>query len=260
MKNNVRIIVMICLICLVVISGIKYNKNLKESSLKLQEASIEEKSKEEIIKYDISTYITPEMKKNAKKMTRIVCFANEYTPEFLMETCDAIAIIRVISHDKVDAERGLFEFTIGKALVNNRIYGNLEEDSVITYIKPGAYIDMETWNNAQPEAARDNRIRVREEMGINTPLSEEYINTLLPDDIDIDIGKTYLAYLHYNEENNEYEIIGLGNGLREVDVNQETKYVSKIDIDLDDAQILNNVTNEYESLKEYIDKYIKIYE
>lgn len=256
MKNSIRIVVIFYIVFLVIISGIKYNKNLKEESLQMQELSMEEAKKNEEIKYNLSTYITPQMKESASKMSMIVCYEKEYTPEFLMEKSDAIAIIRVISHDKVDTDQCIFECTVGRALVNNIIYGNLEEP-VITYIKPGAYMDMETWNNAQPEAAKNNRIRVRKEMGITKPLSEEYINTLLPDDIDIEIGKTYLAYLNYIEEKNEYEIIGLGIGLRELDINQETKYVSKIDIDLDDAQILNNNTLEYESLKEYIDKYIK---
>lgn len=257
MKNTINIITIISIVIIALISGITYDKNLKEKMSQNNELGVEEAKREEIEKYSLSTYITPQMKENAETIGVVVCYEHEYTPEYLLEECDAIAIIRVISHDGVDTSKGLFENTVGRALINNRIYGQIEEGAVIKYIKAGAYMDKETWNNAQPEASRDRRIMVRKLMGITTPLSQEYINTLLPDDIDIEIGKTYLAYLNYIETYDEYEIIGLGFGLRELDINQETEYVSKINIDLADAQILNNKTNEYESLIDYIQKYIE---
>ena len=87
--------------------------------------------------------------------------------------------------------------------------------------------------------------------GITTPLSEEYMNMRVNKDIDIEEGKTYLAYLTYNEKNKAYEIIGLEIGLREVQIPQESEYVSVTNLDFEKTNILNNETQEYENLKEY---------
>ena len=156
----------------------------------------------------------------------------------------------------MDMNVSMLGMTFGKALINNSIYGTLKEGDVITYMKPGGYVDMETYNNAQPEAARENRLKVREMYGITTPLSEEYANLRVNKDINIEEGKTYLAYLTYNEKNKGYEIIGLEIGLREVQIPQETEYVSVINLDFEKTNILNNETQEYENLKEYIDNNI----
>ena len=78
--------------------------------------------------------------------------------------------------------------------------------------------------------------------GINTPLSEEYANLRVNKDINIEEGKTYLAYLTYNEKNKGYEIIGLEIGLREVQIPQETEYVSVINLDFEKTNILKKIS------------------
>lgn len=256
-RNNIFLIIIVFIIifCIItIVHGIRkqeYNSSYQNE----QQSDITEQN-EDIERYKISTYVTDEMREKATIGGGILELRFEFTPEKLKELCTDIAIVRTISHDYIDPKAGFLEMTFGTMLINNNIYGNLNEGDVVKYIKAGGYIDMETWNNAQPEAAKESRIRTRKIMGITTPLNEEYINVLYSEDIELELGKTYLAYLAYNEKLDAYEIIGFNRGLRELDMPQESEYVSKIDIDLNNARILNNITNEYESLKEYIDNNI----
>ncbi len=245
-------------IVLVVTMIVKLNFKTENNNI-IEEVSNNVIASQKKEKYNIYTYVTEETKEIAQNPSGVVCFEREFTPQFLKEICTDIAVIRVISLDYMDMDVSFFGMTFGKALVNNCIYGTIKEGDVITYMKPGGYVNMETYNNAQPEAERENRLMVREMYGITTPLSEEYMNILVNNDIEIEAGKTYLAYLTYNEKNKAYEIIGLERGLREVDIPKESEYVSVIDLDLEQVKILNNETGEYENMKEYIDNNINIY-
>lgn len=257
-KKIINIVAMIAVVIAVACVGIIAigNKNTQEKQEFIkEEVANQNDTNAQGEKYKLSTYVTEEMKQKATQGSSILCFANAFTPEWLKENCTNIAVVRVISQDYIDPD-GFLTYTFGTMLINNSIYGNLEEGKAVKYIKAGGYIDMETWNNAQPEASRDKRIETRKEQGITTPLSDEYMNIVYSDDIELEVGKTYLAYLAYNEKYNAYEMIGYKWGLMEINIPQEEEYVSKIDIDFENSNILNNETNEYESIKEYIEKYI----
>ena len=258
-KKYILISFILALVLVSTILIVKFNVKLENNTNTILEQSISDIDEiilEETPKYKISTYVTDDIKKIATAPASVVCFREQFTPENLKELCTDIAIIRVISLDYMNMDVSMFGMTFGKALINNSIYGTLKEGDVITYMKPGGYVDMETYNNAQPEAARENRLMVRKMNGITTPLSEEYMNMRVNKDIDIEEGKTYLAYLTYNEKNKAYEIIGLEIGLREVQIPQEDEYVSVTNLDFEKTNILNNETQKYENLKEYIDNNI----
>ncbi len=256
-KKYILISFILALSLVAIILVIKLNTKTQNNTILEESISdIDQVILEETPKYKIFTYVTNEIKEIATDSASVVCFKEPFTIESLKKLCTDIAIIRVISLDYMDMNVSMLGMTFGKALINNSIYGTLKEGDVITYMKPGGYVDMETYNNAQPEAARENRLKVREMYGINTPLSEEYANLRVNKDINIEEGKTYLAYLTYNEKNKGYEIIGLEIGLREVQIPQETEYVSVINLDFEKTNILNNETQEYENLKEYIDNNI----
>ena len=227
-KKYILISFILALSLVAIILIIKFNVKTKNNTNTIFEESISNIDQvilEETPKYEISTYVTNEIKEIATDSASVVCFKEPFTIESLKKLCTDIAIIRVISLDYMDMNVSMLGMTFGKALINNSIYGTLKEGDVITYMKPGGYVDMETYNNAQPEAARENRLKVREMYGITTPLSEEYANLRVNKDINIEEGKTYLAYLTYNEKNKGYEIIGLEIGLREVQIPQENEYV-----------------------------------
>ena len=256
-KKYILISFILALSLVAIILVIKLNTKTQNNTILEESISdIDQVILEETPKYEIFTYVTNEIKEIATDSASVVCFKEPFTIESLKKLCTDIAIIRVISLDYMDMNVSMLGMTFGKALINNSIYGTLKEGDVITYMKPGGYVDMETYNNAQPEAARENRLMVRKMNGITTPLSEEYMNMRVNKDIDIEEGKTYLAYLTYNEKNKAYEIIGLEIGLREVQIPQEDEYVSVTNLDFEKTNILNNQTQEYENLKEYIDNNI----
>ena len=256
-KKYILISFILALSLVAIILVIKLNTKTQNNTILEESISdIDQVILEETPKYEIFTYVTNEIKEIATDSASVVCFKEPFTIESWKKIFKENSIIRVISLDYMDMNVSMLGMTFGKALINNSIYGTLKEGDVITYMKPGGYVDMETYNNAQPEAARENRLKVREMYGINTPLSEEYANLRVNKDINIEEGKTYLAYLTYNEKNKGYEIIGLEIGLREVQIPQEAEYVSVLNLDFEKTNILNNETQEYENLKEYIDNNI----
>lgn len=208
-------------------------------------------------KYNLYDYVTEGIKKNAQQSTHSLCLEYEYTPSKMYELSTDIAIAKVVSKDYMDPSASSLGMTFGKILVNNVISGNLQAGEVVTFEKPGGYIDMETWEKSQPTAATEKRRYLREKAGITKKLSEEYINILADEDIEIEVGKTYLVYLTYNKSYDAYEIIGLGNGLREINVPQATKEVTMSNLNSGELKVKNNHTGEWELLNNYIEKNIK---
>lgn len=206
--------------------------------------------------YEITSYVTQEMKKGARKNVCSLAMRYEYTPEKMYELCTDIAIIKVISKDYMDPTASMLGMTYGKLLVNNTIFGNLSQGQIVKYEKPGGYIDLETYNKSRPIASQEKRKYLRREAGLPEDMSNEYINILAETDIELEEGKTYLAYLTYNEYDKAYEIIGLGNGLREVDIPQENISVTLTKERIDLLKIKNNETGKWENLEIYIEENI----
>ncbi len=197
----------------------------------------------------IYTYVTDEMKKDSKYIDENKATAQiskAYTPKDLLELCDCVVLITVESIEGASREYSSSTMTYGKVIVNNVILGDIKLGDEIEYLKPGGYITV-----AEYDKYEDGAEVTEEQTGEET----QYYNTLLNGDIEIEVGKTYLAYLHYDNNEDKYEIIGLGNGLREINIPKENVVTSK-EYDLDELKILNNTTNEWESLKEYIENNI----
>ena len=95
---------------------------------------------------------------------------------------------------------------------------------------------------------------IRKESGLDA--SQIYVNVHFENDPIIEEGKVYLAYLKYQEKYDSYEILGLGNGFRELNINK-AKTVTNEPILLNKFKIKNNNTGEFESLTDYINNYIK---
>lgn len=175
----------------------------------------------------------------------------------MYELATDIAIVKVISKDYMDPDASMLGMTFGKMLVNTVVSGNLNVEQVVTYEKPGGYVDLETWEKAQPNASTEKRRYLREKAGLSMDLSNEYINILIDSDVEIETGKTYLVYLTYDQSCNAYEIIGLGNGLREVDIPQENRSVSVTNVSVNERKIKNNTTGEWENLNSYVENNIQ---
>jgi len=161
MKENFAIVSIICIISIVIISGIRYNINLQDSNLNEQLLNIEEVPKEEKIKYKVSTYITSKMKEEAKLCVPIICWAYGFDPEYLFSECDNIAIIRIMCIDKMTMKPKSYGSTYGKALINNTIRGNLKEGDIITFSKNGGIIDLESLENETMKFLLEKRIYLK---------------------------------------------------------------------------------------------------
>ena len=205
---------------------------------------------EEKISLKTSTYVTDEMKNNAINPSLIIC-GIEYKPEVLNEYATDIALVTIKSLDKADMD--FFAFvpgTYGNFVVEDTIVGNIEKGKEYQYVKPGGYVTEEEFEkNDDPEAiAKRKQLRKNSKEKIN---AEQYYNVLLDGDIEIEAGKTYLAYFTYHENKDIYEIIGLGNGLREVEEDVSNGNIIKIK---------DNSTGSFESLEEHIENSIKPYQ
>ncbi len=257
MKKSIKIKVLlvgfvffIAVFCFGIYKFKSQNNDLKNYNISIEDSNIKKE-------YELFSYVTEDIKSNSIQSICSLSMAYEYTPDKMYELSSDIAIVKIISKDYMDPNASMLGMTFGKLLVNNIIKGNLEEGEVVEYQKPGGYIDLKTYDESRPEASREKRRFLREQAGITNDMSNEYINILADSDIEIEVGKTYLVYLTYNTYTNAYEIIGLGNGLREVNIPQENKKVKMSEENIENLKIKNNQTGEWEDLYEYIEENIK---
>ncbi len=177
---------------------------------------------------------------------------HEYTPDYMKSVSDSIIIGTVDSIDASDMKyNNVVGYTYGTLSVQNILYGNLSKGEKIEFAKPGGIIEYSKWNSLQPQEDQEKRSYLSSKTNDKIP---DYVDILLENDIHIEAGKNYLIYLKYSEDIKKYEIIGLGNGLREViGVNKSIEDFSN----LENLKIKNNNTNKVENLFEYVEKNIK---
>lgn len=201
--------------------------------------------------YEVSSYITEDIREKCTDLYADLCLAYEYTPELVTDYADNIVVATVISKDSMKPDEGLFGTTNGRLLIQKILKGDLKEGQVVKYLKNGGVMKFEDWDKNQPQASINKREYLKQKS--NAIEDEEYVNICLSDDVEIQEGYTYLINLKKLDD--RYEIIGLDVGVREVDVNY-TNRVSLNSLETNSLMIKNNKTNEFESLQGYIDKYI----
>ena len=226
----------------------KVNNNNLQGKVK-ENSNIEEQT------YEVTSYITDEIKDSTYDCVTQLCLVDEFTPDKLGDDADCIVLASVISLDGTDADGSLVGMKKEKMLINTVLKGNLQQGQVIEYAKPGGIMKMSDWEETQPDAANLKREYLRSENNVNIDLNNTYINVLISGDIEIESGKSYLVYLKENADD-KYEVIGLGNGLRELNIQQNNSRVAVQNLDISSLEIKNNETGEFESLQEYIDTYI----
>lgn len=228
------------------------------ATIKHNDTNVEKKLDNElsVTTYETSNYLSSDILKSANKSTAYIELAREYTPDYMLDISDAVVIASVISIDGADTKYNqAVGYTYGTMVINNSIYGNLNQGTVINYMKSGGTMTLEEYDKYQlPEMKRKHQA-LRDQAGVDA--SKIYVNMHFENDPDIEEGKSYLCYLKYSESIGKYEIIGLGNGFRELDI-PKSKSVNSRTINVKEHNILNNNTGEYESLNEYINKYINV--
>lgn len=221
----------------------------------LENSNIDENNiSEEHTEYKTYSYITDEMRLSSHDSKPVAMFRHEYTTGYILELSDLVALVTIVTIDGASTEyNSMFGMTYGSLLIEDIIVGDNIEKDIIRYIKPGGILTMSNWEKTQPQTANDKRNYLSEKSETETNKDDTYINIKLGNDIELEAGKTYLAYLNYNEKFDKYEIIGLGNGLREVNVEQQINSVKKRKIKNNkDLKIKNNTTGQWESLDTYI--------
>lgn len=201
--------------------------------------------------YNTYTYITEDMINNSDKSTMYAELNSEYTPDNMLEVSDAVALVTIVSEDGASMKYSAFGMTYGTMVVNDVLYGNINSNGLVEFLKPGGYITMSDYDAHDIPASVEKRDYLRKQAGIEIDKENTYINLQVEDDVELEVGKTYLAYLHYRENYGKYEIVGLRNGLREVNVAQTTR-VRVQQLNKDSLKIKNNKTGEWESLNEYV--------
>lgn len=139
--------------------------------------------------------------------------------KIMAEHSDYIAIIKIDSTEGSNINRVTNEsidgvYTCGKARVLMKIKGNLDDD--ILFTRGGGTMPFNEWIKSKIDK---DRIEKSLESGGYKSTKNLIVNDVIYEDIKIETGKIYLAYMIHNEEfnyENEYSIIGLQHGLREV--------------------------------------------
>lgn len=208
----------------------------------------------DVEEYAVSSYITQEMIDNAETGSIETISSIEWTPDSLLDYATDVAIVQVVSLEKADMELATFvPMTYGEMLVNTPLRGNIEKGAIVTYAKPGGIISIADYEKADDPQAIEKRDYLRKQANQQVDKENEYYDILMGNDVKIEAGKTYLAYMTYHENINKYEIIGFGTGFREVNMPVQKAFTLK-EYDLNDYSIKNNDTGEFESLSAYINE------
>ena len=123
--------------------------------------------------------------------------------------------------------------TIGEIEILQLLKGDLNVNDVVPFIRCGGTVETTEYVKSLNDK-RKYLIEQAEKNGQETMLDYKYVKEIEIGDIEIEEGKTYLMFICYDPYNERYEIFGQQYGLREYDSNTK--------------MVLNNDTNEYESI------------
>ena len=168
-------------------------------------------------------------------------------PEVMAPRATDIALVYINSIDGCDNQdettgEYVYPYTYGKLTVLQVFKGPLTDGSQISFSRMGGTVTVDAYAAGMYENEREKFLA-----HINPDL--EYITQRFEDDIDIEVGKTYLAYMFNPEEGNvprenEYALFGWQGGIREAaDSPSVLSEESTSEI-----RVLNNYTGEWETL------------
>lgn len=203
------------------------------------------------------TYITEEMSEHAQHGVLEVLSTTALDPCSLLELSSDVAIVKIISVDHADMKyAGFIPMTYGTMQIVIPFVGNKNTGDMVDYVKPGGMVSIAEYESSDDHLSIAKRDALRKKAGLEIDKENTYYDILLGNDVEVIAGKTYLAYLDYHKESNEYEVVGLGNGFREINMSIKEDAID-IPFDSSSLQIRNNTTGEFESLQQYIDTYIR---
>jgi len=248
MKKKILLgtLIFLFFIALVIFFRLK-NINIKENDFNL--------TNNQISKYRVSSYISDKQKADAENAEISLEINEEESFEDLVKKSENIVIVRIISLDSSSAEYDqVVGNTFGKLIINNVIKGELKEGQVVDYAATGGYLTINEWEKYQSDTANEKRDYIRKQNGIVVDKETSYIHLQFENNIDVEEGKTYLAYINFNDKMDKYEIVGFERGLMEISIEQEENTISAIDMKLNELKLKDNNSGKYELLNDYIEK------
>lgn len=174
--------------------------------------------------------------------------------QVLSELSDYIAIIRVDSVDGVtNINRKLnkpviMPFTYGSASVLQVIKGSVPDE--ISYIRSGGMMTYDKWVEGQNNPEKLKALRADSDLA-DIPPEDILVDCNMENDINIEVGKTYLAFMCRNDSSNfenEYVIQGFQYGLRELqEPNSAAAAQSAAEL-----KVKNNMTGAWENIGDIV--------
>lgn len=215
--NKKYMIITILLILFLSMWGISISMHKKSNASQKRIDEINKiKTKDKKVSIDTKTY----------NVSYVVDYAVDISSKEVLNKYDYIAIIKVTSLDgaynKDDDGNKTLVFTKGKAKLIYSIKGDIK-DNTLNFKRLGGTMKWDDWinNEIDPEKI----IKTAKASGY-TDLSNYIVNDYPIDDIKLEEGKTYLAFMD-KDKDNHYYIRALQYGLREV---KETSNINKDNI------------------------------
>lgn len=198
-----------------------------------------------------------ESEKSTLRFESFIDLASDYSDSrILTDSFKYIALIRIDSIDGVDnydtvINQYVSPYTYGKATVLKVLKGEVNQEQ-IGFRRLGGKMPFDEW--IKGDEAPEKIMKIREESGLkNVPTKDIIVDSGVSGDIDIEEGKTYLAFLEYDKslnKENEYWIGGLQYGLRETQQSDVSAYTTQNTTDL---KVKNNITGEWENISDVVD-------
>ncbi len=174
--------------------------------------------------------------------------------QVLSELSDYIAIIRVDSVDGVtNINRKLnkpviMPFTYGSASVLQVIKGSVPDE--VSYIRSGGMMTYDKWVEGQNNPDKLKALKADSDLA-DIPPEDILVDCNMENDINIEVGKIYLAFMCRNDSSNfenEYVIQGFQYGLRELqEPNSAAAAQSAVEL-----KVKNNMTGAWESIGDIV--------
>ncbi|MFJ5956956.1 hypothetical protein ACIQC5_13480 [Paenarthrobacter sp. NPDC092416] len=135
----------------------------------------------------------------------------------------------------------VFPQTVGRMSIKEVYKGDLKPDVQVNYSRVGGTVTYDDYWNSLNQAQQEKILQLNRGQ---KPTDAKYIQAKITDDIDIEAGKEYVAFLQLETSKDgslkEYSINGYQYGLREV---RSTGA---------EATVLNNATQAWESLGSFV--------
>lgn len=171
---------------------------------------------------------------------------NVNDPFFGYNKLPVVALVRI---DTIDGGRNyspifdqyVYPQTIGKMTVINVYKGDVSPGQVLNYSRLGGIVSYDDyWNGLNPE----QRDKITHLNNGKKPSDKKYVQKKFSEDIDIEVGKKYVAFLlpqdYKDGSGKEYFIDGAQHGLREVKGSGN------------EATVFNNDTKQWDNINKIV--------